>query len=74
MTNNVGSTDRLIRLAAGVAIITWGITTQNWLGAIGLIPLFTGMTGWCPAYCPLGISTAKGGSCCNSKNSCSTER
>ena len=72
MMKNVGSLDRMIRIVAGVAIIAWGFSAQNWLGVIGLIPLTTAALGWCPAYCPLGISTAKGGSCCGGAKSCST--
>ncbi|MCM8922019.1 MAG: DUF2892 domain-containing protein, partial [Candidatus Thiodiazotropha sp.] len=28
-------------------------------GAIGLIPLLTGVIGWCPAYLPFGLSSCK---------------
>jgi hypothetical protein len=64
MTKNVGCFDRTIRIAAGLVIIGWGASAQNWLGAIGIIPLVTGIIQWCPAYCPFGIST-KGNSCSN---------
>lgn len=60
MTKNMGSTDRIVRLIAGIALLGWGYATQNWLGAIGLIPVFTATTGWCPAYLPFGIKTIKG--------------
>jgi len=43
----------------GLAIIAWGIYAQNWWGAIGAIPLLTGLIGWCPAYAPFGIKTCK---------------
>ncbi len=59
MSKNVGTVDRAIRAIAGVAIIAWGYVEQNWLGAIGLIPLFTAAIGWCPAYVPFGIKTNK---------------
>jgi hypothetical protein len=64
MKKNVGNIDRVIRLVAGTAIILWGISTQNWLGAIGIIPILTGLLRWCPAYCPLGLST-NCNSCCS---------
>jgi hypothetical protein len=70
MKKNVGCVDRTIRMVAGIAIIAWGISSQNWLGAIGLIPLATGLLRWCPAYCPLGISTDSGNPSCCSGNSC----
>ncbi len=59
MKCNVGKTDKAIRIAIGAGIIAAGIYFQSWLGAAGLIPLFTALTGWCPAYLPLGISTCK---------------
>ena len=59
MTQNMGSTDRVIRTIAGLAIIAWGLYAQSWLGLIGLIPLGTALLGWCPAYLPFGIRTNK---------------
>jgi hypothetical protein len=59
MTPNVGNTDRIVRIVFGVLIIGWGLYAQNWLGAIGLIPLVTGLIRWCPLYAPLKISTNK---------------
>lgn len=57
MTRNVGQTDRILRIVAGILIIAAGVYSQSWLGLIGIIPLFTGATGWCPLYTPLRIST-----------------
>lgn len=59
MTKNVGTADRIVRAIAGIAIVAWGVYAQNWLGAIGLVPLFTAAIGWCPAYVPFGIKTNK---------------
>ncbi len=59
MKVNVGSTDRIIRIVLGLAIIGWGYLNQNWLGALGLVPLVTAFMRWCPAYLPFGISTSK---------------
>ena len=59
MKTNVGNEDRTLRLVAGVTIIALGVVFQSWWGAIGLIPLFTGTTRWCPVYLPFGISTCK---------------
>jgi hypothetical protein len=58
--------DRPLRLEGalallGLAIIAWGYMNQNWLGAIGLVPLATAFLRWCPAYLPFGISTCKRG-------------
>jgi hypothetical protein len=57
MTKNVGGIDRILRIIVGLALIGWGIFAQNWLGAIGIVPLATALIGWCPAYLPFGIST-----------------
>ncbi len=57
MKVNVGSADKVIRIVAGVAVIGWGVYAQNWLGAIGIIPLATAAMGWCPLYTILGIKT-----------------
>ncbi len=59
MKKNVGSIDRTLRIIAGLALIGWGLYAQNWLGAIGVIPLFTGLMSWCPVYLPFGLSSCK---------------
>jgi hypothetical protein len=59
MQCNVGQTERIIRIVAGVAIIAAGIMFGSWWGAIGLIPLATGIMRWCPAWTMMGINTAK---------------
>jgi len=56
---NVGKTDRTVRIIAGVAIIAVGAYMESWWGAVGIVPLLTGIFRFCPAYCPLGISTDK---------------
>ena len=60
MTKNIGNVDRVVRIVAGIGLLAWGYTAQNWLGAIGLVPLLTALIGWCPAYAPFGIKTTKG--------------
>jgi hypothetical protein len=59
MKANVGQTERTIRVVVGVVILGVGMVYQSWWGAIGLVPLATGLTGWCPPYALLGISTCK---------------
>jgi len=56
---NVGGIDRILRIIIGVAVIAWGVYAQNWLGAIGIVPLLTGVIRWCPAYLPFGFKTCK---------------
>jgi len=59
MKKNVGSTERIIRAVAGVAVIGAGVYFQSYWGAIGLVFLGTAALGWCPPYALLGISTCK---------------
>jgi Protein of unknown function (DUF2892) len=59
MKCNVGKTDRVLRIVAGLGIIGFGLATQSWWGAVGIVPLLTGIIRWCPAYVPLKISTSK---------------
>ena len=59
MKCNVGGIDRKLRVLVGIIILAAGAYYQSWLGAIGLIPLLTGLIGWCPAYLPFGLKTTK---------------
>ncbi len=55
----MGQTDRKIRGVIGVVIILVGIISQSWWGAVGLVPLLTSLTGFCPLYILLKISTCE---------------
>ncbi len=58
MKLNVGSLDRALRIVAGVALI--GLTVAGTIGAwgwIGVVPLATGLVGFCPVYPLLGMNT-----------------
>ena len=59
MQLNVGKPERVIRVIVGLVIIGAGVYYQSWWGAIGLVPVLTGILGWCPPYQLLGISTNK---------------
>lgn len=58
MKANVGSIDRIIRIAAGAGLIAAAaldvIGPWGWLG---VVPLATGLFRFCPAYLPFGLST-----------------
>ena len=58
MVANVGSIDRVIRIALGMALITLvRFGPQTAWGYFGFVPLLTGAYGWCPLYALLRIST-----------------
>ncbi len=58
MKSNVGSLDRVVRIAAGVLLIGLAATdTIGLWGYIGIVPLATGLLGRCPAYGLLGLNT-----------------
>jgi hypothetical protein len=55
---NEGSLDRGARIVAGVLLLTLVFVGPKiqW-GWVGLIPLITGLVGFCPLYRLLGIRT-----------------
>ena len=58
MQTNEGTIDRALRVVAGLALI--GLAATGTVGAwgwIGVMPLATGVLGWCPAYTLLGIKS-----------------
>ncbi len=58
MTRNMGTLDRGLRVAAGLALVALAATgTVGTWGWIGVVPLVTAAIGWCPAYTLLGIRT-----------------
>jgi hypothetical protein len=60
MKKNVGDLERIIRIIAGIAIISLAfVGPRSPWAYLGIIPLATGLMGWCPPYAMLGISTCK---------------
>ena len=57
MTPNVGNTDRIIRIVAGIALIAWALAGGPAWAWIGVLPLATGVLRFCPAYRLLGMNT-----------------
>ena len=58
MTKNVGGIDRILRIALGLVLI--GLTVMGTLpvwGYVGIVPLATGLMGWCPPYAMFGFNT-----------------
>jgi hypothetical protein len=62
MTRNIGTIDRVVRLIVGVLLLgLYGALEPpgRYLTLLGLIPLGTALTGNCPLYSLLGISTLR---------------
>ena len=58
MKANVGGLDRILRIAVGIVLIALAaLGVVGVWGWIGVVPLLTGLIGWCPAYPRLGTST-----------------
>jgi len=61
---NVGGIDRVLRIALGIIMAIIGLfvlkgTAGTVVGIVGLIPLVTGLVGFCPLYLPFKFSTNK---------------
>ena len=62
MKENVGGADKTMRIIVGLVLLSLVFILEGnarWWGLVGLLPLMTGITGYCPAYMPFGISTKK---------------
>ena len=60
MNKNVGTIDRTLRIVTGFALIALTATgTIGPWGWVGIVPLATGVLGWCPAYTLFGFRTCK---------------
>ena len=60
MQANVGGIDRTLRIVVGLAILAMWFVVEGptrWWTLVGLVPLVTGLVGWCPAYQLLGMKT-----------------
>ena len=60
MQKNVGGLDKILRIVAGVGLLGFAVLSDSpahvW-GYIGVVPLLTGLVGWCPPYAILGFNT-----------------
>lgn len=66
---NMGITDRTLRIFTGIILVVFGILMLKEIVGIILlvfsIPLLiSGITGFCPGYIPFGISTKRESSHC----------
>jgi hypothetical protein len=60
MTKNIHPIERVIRVVVGVVLTSMAfIGPANPWFLIGIVPVLTGVIGWCPPYQILGINTCK---------------
>jgi hypothetical protein len=60
MTVNVGGIDRILRIVAGLAVLSLFFVLEGnarYWSLVGLVLLFTGIFRFCPAYTLIGLST-----------------
>jgi hypothetical protein len=58
MTCNEGKADRFLRIGVGAAILSlYFVGPQSPWALLGLVPLLTGILGYCPAYSLIGMNT-----------------
>jgi hypothetical protein len=81
MKANENGTDRAVRIVLGIIAL---VASYMWLGvmeaqvlgiivaAIGVVMLFTGFVGFCPAYKLCGMSTCKK-ECCGDSCGCTSD-
>ena len=58
MTRNEGTIDRVLRVVLGLILLALVfVGPQTPWGWIGIVPLVTGLVGFCPLYKIFGLST-----------------
>ncbi|OFZ87998.1 MAG: hypothetical protein A2V78_04815 [Betaproteobacteria bacterium RBG_16_64_18] len=60
MKSNVGGIDKILRIVAGLGLLSLLYFLEGnarWWGLIGLVPLATGLFNFCPLYTFIGINT-----------------
>jgi hypothetical protein len=60
MKANVGGIDRGLRVLGGIALLAFfalGEGSVRYIGMVGIVPLLTGLFGFCPLYSILGLNT-----------------
>jgi hypothetical protein len=60
MIQNVGNIDRILRIVAGLILLSLiFIGPKTWWGLLGIVPLATAFMRTCPAYSILGVNTCE---------------
>jgi hypothetical protein len=60
MTVNIGKIERTVRIVVGIGVLSLAfVGPRSPWAYLGILPLLTGLVGWCPPYALLGISTVR---------------
>lgn len=60
MKKNIHSVERVVRIVVGLGLVSMAfVGPANLWFLLGIIPLMTGLLGWCPPYAMLGINTCR---------------
>jgi len=60
MKANVGGADKILRIVAGLGLLSLILILEGnarWWGLVGLVPLATGLFNFCPLYALIGVNT-----------------
>ncbi|MBE0613950.1 MAG: DUF2892 domain-containing protein [Burkholderiales bacterium] len=63
MKANVGGVDKVLRIVAGLGLLSLILILEGnarWWGLVGVVPLLTGLVNFCPLYTLLGLNTGAG--------------
>jgi hypothetical protein len=61
MKKNIGRTERVVRVVAGFGILTLAfVGPESPWAYLGVLPLITGLVGWCPPYALLMKTATEG--------------
>jgi Protein of unknown function (DUF2892) len=60
MKKNIHPIERVLRVIIGLVLISFAfVGPANLWFLLGIVPVLTGLSGWCPPYQILGINTCK---------------
>jgi hypothetical protein len=60
MKANIGKVERIVRVVVGIAVVSLAFVGPRTPWAyLGIMPILSGLIGWCPPYALLGISTVR---------------
>ena len=59
MKTNVGGIDRILRFIAGLVLLGGSLYYKSWWGLLCIPILLSAVFGFCGAYLPFGLSSAK---------------